>query len=124
MELYTWDEMEKEVLSGTIARKIVSGDKAMVAQALPAANRAGSDQESAGESACPTFFHELSRAAGPSQQSLRTLLPQSYTGTDKTAMDFRRLLPEIHGSLVCPGSPGISRILIGRMHSAPSARRR
>src|ERR1035441_332584 len=32
MELYTWDEMEKEVLSGTIARKIVSGDKAMVAQ--------------------------------------------------------------------------------------------
>ena len=32
MELYTWDEMEKEVLSATIARKIVSGDKAMVAQ--------------------------------------------------------------------------------------------
>jgi quercetin dioxygenase-like cupin family protein len=32
MELYTWDEMEKEVLSGTIARKIISGDKAMVAQ--------------------------------------------------------------------------------------------
>ena len=32
MELYTWDEMEKEVLSDTIARKIVSGDKAMVAQ--------------------------------------------------------------------------------------------
>ena len=32
MELYTWDEMEKEVLSPTIARKIVSGDKAMVAQ--------------------------------------------------------------------------------------------
>lgn len=32
MEFYTWDEMEKEVLSDTIARKIVSGDKAMVAQ--------------------------------------------------------------------------------------------
>ena len=32
MELYTWDEMEKEVLSDTIARKIVSGEKAMVAQ--------------------------------------------------------------------------------------------
>jgi quercetin dioxygenase-like cupin family protein len=32
MELYTWDEMEKEVLSPTIARKIISGEKAMVAQ--------------------------------------------------------------------------------------------
>ena len=32
MEFYTWDEMEKEVLSPTIARKIISGDKAMVAQ--------------------------------------------------------------------------------------------
>ena len=32
MEHYTWDEMEKEVLSATIARKIVTGDKAMVAQ--------------------------------------------------------------------------------------------
>ena len=32
MEFYTWDEMEKEVLSETIARKIISGDKAMVAQ--------------------------------------------------------------------------------------------
>jgi quercetin dioxygenase-like cupin family protein len=32
MELYTWDEMEKEVLSPTIARKIVSGEKAMIAQ--------------------------------------------------------------------------------------------
>ena len=32
MEFYTWDEMEKEVLSGTIARKIISGERAMVAQ--------------------------------------------------------------------------------------------
>jgi len=32
MELYTWDEMEKEVLSPTIARKIISGEKAMVSQ--------------------------------------------------------------------------------------------
>jgi len=32
MEHYTWDKMEKEVLSGTIARKIISGEKAMVAQ--------------------------------------------------------------------------------------------
>ena len=32
MEHYTWDEMEREVLSETIARKIISGDKAMVAQ--------------------------------------------------------------------------------------------
>ena len=32
MEFYTWDEMEKEVLSDTIARKMVRGDKAMVAQ--------------------------------------------------------------------------------------------
>ena len=32
MEHYTWDDMEKEVLSPTIARKIISGEKAMVAQ--------------------------------------------------------------------------------------------
>ena len=32
MEHYTWDEMEKEVLSPTIGRKIITGDKAMVAQ--------------------------------------------------------------------------------------------
>src|SRR6478672_13911287 len=32
MEHYTWDRMEKEVLSPTIARKIISGEKAMVAQ--------------------------------------------------------------------------------------------
>ena len=32
MEHYTWDEMEKEVLSPTIGRKIVTGEKAMVAQ--------------------------------------------------------------------------------------------
>jgi quercetin dioxygenase-like cupin family protein len=32
MEHYVWNEMEKEVLSPTIARKIISGDKAMVAQ--------------------------------------------------------------------------------------------
>ena len=32
MEHYTWDHMDKEVLSPTIARKIISGDKAMVAQ--------------------------------------------------------------------------------------------
>ena len=32
MEHYTWDEMGKEVLSPTIARKIISGEKAMVAQ--------------------------------------------------------------------------------------------
>jgi quercetin dioxygenase-like cupin family protein len=32
MEFYTWDQMEKEVLSPSIARKIVAGEKAMVAQ--------------------------------------------------------------------------------------------
>jgi quercetin dioxygenase-like cupin family protein len=32
MEHYTWDQMEKEVLSPTIARKIITGEKAMVAQ--------------------------------------------------------------------------------------------
>jgi len=32
MEHYTWDEMEKEELSSTIGRKIITGDKAMVAQ--------------------------------------------------------------------------------------------
>jgi hypothetical protein len=30
-----------------------------VGQALSPANRSGSDQELAGESACPTFFHEV-----------------------------------------------------------------
>jgi len=32
MNLYTWDQIEKEVLSETIARKLVTGEKAMVAQ--------------------------------------------------------------------------------------------
>jgi quercetin dioxygenase-like cupin family protein len=32
MEHYIWDKMEKEVLSATIGRKIISGEKAMVAQ--------------------------------------------------------------------------------------------
>ena len=32
MEHYTWDEMPKEELSELIGRKIISGDKAMVAQ--------------------------------------------------------------------------------------------
>jgi quercetin dioxygenase-like cupin family protein len=32
MEHYTWSEMEKEVLSPTIARKIITGEKAMVSQ--------------------------------------------------------------------------------------------
>ena len=32
MEHYTWDKMEKEVLSPAIGRKIISGEKAMVAQ--------------------------------------------------------------------------------------------
>ena len=32
MEHYTWDEMPKEVLSEHIGRKIVTGEKAMVAQ--------------------------------------------------------------------------------------------
>jgi 16S rRNA (uracil1498-N3)-methyltransferase len=40
----------------------------LVGQALPPANRRP-DQELAGESACPTIFHRLSRAAGPSQQT-------------------------------------------------------
>ena len=32
MEHYTWDDMEMEVLSPSISRKIISGEKAMVAQ--------------------------------------------------------------------------------------------
>ncbi|MGA2270081.1 MAG: cupin domain-containing protein [Bryobacteraceae bacterium] len=32
MEYYTWDDLEKEVLSKGIARKIITGEKAMVAQ--------------------------------------------------------------------------------------------
>ena len=32
MEHYTWDEIGKETLSPTIARKIIAGEKAMVAQ--------------------------------------------------------------------------------------------
>jgi quercetin dioxygenase-like cupin family protein len=32
MEHYTWDKMETERLSETIGRKIISGEKAMVAQ--------------------------------------------------------------------------------------------
>src|SRR5215472_7925266 len=32
MEFYTWDQMDTEVMSECIGRKIISGDKAMVAQ--------------------------------------------------------------------------------------------
>ena len=32
MEHYTWDEMETEVMSECIGRKIIAGEKAMVAQ--------------------------------------------------------------------------------------------
>jgi unsaturated pyranuronate lyase len=32
MQLHTWDEIEKDVLNEHIARKIVTGEKAMVAQ--------------------------------------------------------------------------------------------
>jgi quercetin dioxygenase-like cupin family protein len=32
MEHYTWDNMEKEVMSDVISRRIISGEKAMVAQ--------------------------------------------------------------------------------------------
>src|ERR1051326_5182673 len=32
MEHYVWDEMEKEILSATIGRKMIAGEKAMVAQ--------------------------------------------------------------------------------------------
>jgi quercetin dioxygenase-like cupin family protein len=32
MEHYTWDEIDKEILSPTIARKTIAGEKAMVAQ--------------------------------------------------------------------------------------------
>jgi quercetin dioxygenase-like cupin family protein len=32
MELYTWDDIEKEVLNPSMSRKIISGDKVMVAQ--------------------------------------------------------------------------------------------
>jgi hypothetical protein len=35
-------------------------------EGTPPANRSGPDQELAGESACPTFFHEVSRAGDPS----------------------------------------------------------
>ena len=32
MEHYTWEDMEKEVMSDVITRRIITGDKAMVAQ--------------------------------------------------------------------------------------------
>jgi quercetin dioxygenase-like cupin family protein len=32
MEHYTWEELDKEILSPTIARRIITGEKAMVAQ--------------------------------------------------------------------------------------------
>jgi len=52
MELYTWDEMEKEVLSDTISRKLVSGDKAMVAQVFLAKG-----------AIVPEHFHESEQIA-------------------------------------------------------------
>ena len=32
MELYTWDEMEKEVLTPSLSRRFITGDKVMLAQ--------------------------------------------------------------------------------------------
>lgn len=32
MEFYTWDEMEKEQMSDVISRRIIAGEKAMIAQ--------------------------------------------------------------------------------------------
>ena len=51
----------------------------LVGQALPPANRSGSDQELAGESACPTFFHQVSRGRSPIPTGFapRETLPRS-----------------------------------------------
>jgi quercetin dioxygenase-like cupin family protein len=32
MELYSWEEIDKEILSPVLARKIIAGEKAMIAQ--------------------------------------------------------------------------------------------
>jgi 2-polyprenyl-6-hydroxyphenyl methylase/3-demethylubiquinone-9 3-methyltransferase len=103
-----------------------------VGQALPPANRSGSDQELAGESACPTFFHGISRAVGPFKQGRKNRIEKPlawpafrpagklkhappkasvFHGISRAAgpsqqtglpADFRQTAPEIHGSLVSP----------------------
>jgi len=53
-------------------------------------------------------FHEVSRAERPSQQGRKTHRGTRFQdpGTDKTAMDFRRLLPEIRWqSCLSPEGP-------------------
>ena len=66
MEFYTWDAMEKEVLSETIGRKIISGEKAMVAQVFLAkgaivprvsANWSGGTWASGGKNGPNAFWH-------------------------------------------------------------------
>jgi hypothetical protein len=53
-------------------------------EGTPPANRSGSDQELAGESACPTFLHEVSRAEPPAQQTanLRQSAPETHVSPE------------------------------------------
>jgi hypothetical protein len=57
----------------------------LVGQALPPANRSGSDQELAGESACPTFFHDISRAEGPFKQDRKTAGVEEWPASGRLA---------------------------------------
>src|SRR5450759_4052417 len=50
---------------------------------------ADSNQELAGESACPTIFHELSRAEGPSQQDRKSRDRRSGRGAGASACQPR-----------------------------------
>src|SRR5450759_3950227 len=69
-------------------------DGADVGQALPPANR-GLDQTLAGESACPTIFHEASRAEGPSQQTgYNRTLKLAIIGYGNVGRALARLLRE------------------------------
>src|ERR1035437_7375608 len=86
------DRQDWQRISGEMRRK------SMPVLSVPGA-RVGGDEVSM------AVFHELSRAAGPSQQVRKTtggsgLRTRGQTGL---AANFRQKAPEIHGSLVSPG---------------------
>jgi quercetin dioxygenase-like cupin family protein len=63
MELHTWDKIEKEVLNPSMARKIISGDRVMVAQLFLTKG-----------AAVPEHFHESEQISYVLEGSLKFVL--------------------------------------------------
>jgi hypothetical protein len=84
----------------------------LVGQALPPANRSVSDQELAGESACPTFFMKF---RGPKARVEQEVLSRFGGGVPKYAGGYARAFVVSPKRLSTQGQAGFSRLreLIG-----------